>query len=180
MRFFLCVLAGLGMLACSHPENKYSMNEPLKSFLNNDLKNISINYTTIEVANHKTFEGLQKEFAPEGQELGSVSGSVQTGWKESWRVIAYMEGDPFFMDMADNKIYTSLQGEGTWEPEFICSSVQGFERILRKLKELSVNRSNPRDFESHPLSEQEMNDFVQTIKENGGESDFWTMLIEGN
>ncbi|MEY8348072.1 hypothetical protein AALF16_07090 [Bacillus cereus] len=60
----------------------------------------------------------------------SLIGNEEGDWKDSWFVIGYEElmGDPFFVDVKDEKfpVYTAEHGTGTWEPLLHSDSLEEF------------------------------------------------------
>lgn len=92
------------------------------------------------------FQALTLYAAPEleraqvgfrGTRPGDDSFVAPHGWRRSWLVIAYDNGDPYFLDVAkctpdgDCPVWTAMHGTGTWEPTLAASSLAQFLRILR-------------------------------------------------
>ena len=116
------------------------MNSELEAFLKNGYKTIYINYTEFEIANTTSFKGLQ-----EGYRLNSKSGKSLVAnnpgdWKESWYVVGSLAGDPVFVDIKDNTVYTAMRGTGSWDEEKICNSLSDFKTLLDNLVLISKGR----------------------------------------
>ena len=92
------------------------------------------------------FQALTLYAAPEleraqvdfrGTRLGDESFVAPHGWRRSWVVIAFDNGDPYFLDVSkqtpdgDCPVWTAMHGTGTWEPVLAASSLAQFLQILR-------------------------------------------------
>lgn len=68
-------------------------------------------------------------------ELGkSLSGENVGQWRATWCVIAIDTelGDPYFIDLSDQKlpVYTGFYGESGWQIDSVSSSLEGFLQCL--------------------------------------------------
>lgn len=65
------------------------------------------------------------------------------------------------------------------EPDYISSSIDNFIQIMIKLKELSIDRETPIEFEQNPISDQEKNEFLKQIRCSNLDCDmqFWEELF---
>ena len=92
------------------------------------------------------FQALTLYAAPEleraqvgfrGARPGDESFVAPHSWRRNWVVIAYDNGDPYFLDVGkqnpdgDGPVWTAMHGTGTWEPTLAASSLAQFLRILR-------------------------------------------------
>ena len=67
-----------------------------------------------------------------GMRPGDDSFVAPHGWRRTWIVIAYDNGDPYFIDTAkplpdgECPIWMAMHGTGTWEPRLVASSLAQF------------------------------------------------------
>ena len=99
-------------------------------------KSVSIGYNGIDLVNEKDVEKIQIGYSihPNGR---SLIGTKNGDWMEEWVVIGNDSscGDPIFIDTSNPDLpdYTAPHGEGRWDPDLICSTYNGFLKIIEKL-----------------------------------------------
>jgi hypothetical protein len=80
----------------------------------------------------------------EGQ---SLIGDKKGDWRGHWVIIGYAEqcGDPIFIDKsaANFPVYTAVHGEGSWSPEQIAASLDGFSKALSTVARIARGRESP-------------------------------------
>jgi hypothetical protein len=130
---------------------------------------VSIGYSSIHLAPVKELEAAQQGYSivPEGDE---------TDWREEWVVVGYegMCGDPIFIDTDDDEypVYTAEHGMGEWSPRLIAFTFRHFVQILEKLRVLARGRSNPMELERHPITERDLESFMEFIRRDSPDVDF--------
>ena len=141
------------------------------------LDSVSIGYASIDLAPIGEIEALQQGYSiiPAGQ---------TTDWHDEWLVIGTegLCGDPIFIDTSDVSfpVYTAAHGMGEWSPQLIASSFQHFIQILQRLQELARGRATPVQMEGHPLSPNERQSFIDSIRHDSSDVDitFWETICE--
>ena len=140
------------------------------------LDRVSIGYGSIELVPLIEISSAQQGYVDRSGEGG--------GWQPEWLVIGHegLCGDPLFIDTDDDDlpVYTAEHGTGAWQPRLIAFSFRHFGQILERLKHLSHGRSNPVEFERHPISAGERVSFMQFIRRDSPDVDFgfWESLLE--
>jgi len=106
-------------------------------------------------------------------------------WQPEWIVIGYetAEGDPIILDTsaADLQIKTALHGEGSWDPFPIARSLSTFGEALKAIKAAAVGREDPVSLDDNPLSEEEGEAILESIRKANGDEinmEFWGLLLE--
>jgi hypothetical protein len=154
------------------------MNQKLEDFLINDYKTISINYADLEIANASSFEKLQDGYRVNGLTKNSLLGKKPGDWKNEWYVIGSLEGNPIFIDVTDNTVYTASHGMGDWEEEKICDTLGDFKKLLDQLKSLAIGRENPVAFEKNPISKKDLMLYLSIIRKIEADEFFWMQFVE--
>ena len=154
------------------------MTQELKDFLKNEYNTISINYSDFEIANSSSFEGLQEGYRLNSQLKESFIGTNPGDWKDQWYVIGYLAGDPVFVDISDNAVYTSQHGTGSWDEGKICESLDDFKKLLDQLRLISINRENPVKFDKNPITKKDLAWYVSTIAKTNSEQNFWMQFVK--
>jgi hypothetical protein len=154
------------------------MNKELEHFLNNKYKTISINYSEFVIANTASFNDLQEGYRLNSKTGKSFVGKKRGDWKEEWYVIGFLEGDPVFVDINDNIIYTAAHGMGTWEEQKICNSLDDYKALLDALKKIAKGREYPIRFQKNPLTREELESYSTLISNRKADPDFWLLFVE--
>lgn len=100
--------------------------EALRSALGDERRTIKAKGTRFETATADELGRLQlgHRVHPNGRDL---TGRKDGDWLPTWIVIANDEdaGDPLFVDVADDDlpVYTSMHGQGYWEPDQVAGSL---------------------------------------------------------
>ncbi|MCF2874398.1 MULTISPECIES: hypothetical protein [unclassified Tenacibaculum] len=156
--------------------------EELKKEIENLKSNsLSIGYNELTFATNENLADFQLGYSvdPEGE---SLIGEEEGDWNKDWVVISLDElGEPHFVDLKTEKVYTAMHGEGDWNPDLIAISVSKYFEIINFLKKLSKNRDNPSDLEENPISQNEIEEFEKLIEEiNNGRVEFyeWENWVE--
>jgi hypothetical protein len=133
---------------------------------NLDFEEIEIGFSGIQLFKpEELMEGQEGyAFTTQGQ---SLVGSEPGDWRKDWLVIGYETGcgDPFFaLDEDPHPVFTAMHGQGSWSPDLVAPSLRSFGECLLILKQFAQSRSAPADWEKHPPSEAEQEQFVSAIK----------------
>ena len=114
----------------------------------------------------------------EGESICSEHG----GWRPQWIAIGHNTslGDPIILDTDALRILTAPHGEGSWDPEVIATSIEGFAVALSAIHRASSGRENPVQLEANPLPAVERQAVLDEIeKANPGmTSAFWELMLE--
>lgn len=155
--------------------------EQLKNELNKlSLSNISIGYIELQFAKGENLADLQIGYRV-NDKGESLIGTKNGDWQQDWFVIGQDDmGDPIFISLQSEKIFTAAHGEGDWEAILIANNLNELKRIVNKLEILGRNRSNPDDLESHPFNENEIHDFETFLSNLPGDIEtwFWSNFLE--
>jgi len=154
------------------------MNKELEEFLSNDFKTISINYTEFDIANSSSFKDLQEGYRLNSDLGESFIGVSPGNWKEDWYVVGFLAGDPIFVDVKDNKIYTAMHGAGSWEEERICNSLTDFKTLLDNLMQISKEREYPVKFEKKKKKKKELALYLSVVSRTNAGQDFWLQFVQ--
>ena len=148
--------------------------EKIISFLR-ECENISIGFNEMNFFSAGNFDDGQIGFSIDTE--GNSSATGQTGsWKEEWIVIGNDNlGDPIFVDSSDIclPVYSSQHGQDEWDATLIADSLDSFKSILADLKGLSFGRQSPSEIEENPIPENELKDFLNTVKRNNDYIEIW-------
>ncbi len=116
-----------------------------------------------------------------GTRPGDNSFVAPHGWRRSWIVIAYDNGDPYFVDTAKTlpdgecQILTAMHGTGTWEPRLAASSLGQFLRILRVWARIVVPHYDPQN-PDEPLDDAHLRRLTGEIAQiDAAAADHWTI-----
>jgi hypothetical protein len=143
---------------------------------------VSLGSTTIRVYRSSELASGQVGYSisPTGEVL---SGDRDGEWSRLWLVIGYDEacGDPIFIDRAEEgyPVYTAMPGKGRWEPRPIAVSLAAFAQALSAVAAVAGGRENPVALEKHPLTQQEKEVALATIRRHNPKLDlgFWEALL---
>lgn len=118
---------------------------------------------------------------PDGKRL---SGDAAGHWRSSWLVIGYDTGlgDPIFADTSAPllPVFTAMQGEGTWNPKPIATSMEAFRKILLEFGRISESRQTPAAAERNQLTLAQREAFLEQVAQiNEGqiEPEFWEAMF---
>jgi hypothetical protein len=158
--------------------------EKIKLFLNSTIS-ISIGYNEISFLSADMLDEGQVGYRidPNGNSL--ITGN-EGDWKEEWLVIAYDAslGDPIFVDTKSDSlsIFTAAIGQEIWEPVLVADSLDNFNKIILRLKDVSLKRTNPVELEANPITEKERQDFLSEIETKNPNSEiwFWETFLEND
>lgn len=135
------------------------------------------------------FQALTLYAAPEleraqvgfrGTRPGDDSFVAPHGWRRSWLVIAYDNGDPYFLDVAkhtsegDCPVWTAMHGTGTWEPTLAASSLSQFIRILRVWAHYVVPHYDPQN-PDEPLDDAHLRRMTSEIEQIDSTTEHWIL-----
>jgi hypothetical protein len=103
------------------------------------------------------------------------------GWRRGWVVIAYDNGDPYFLDVSkgpaggDPPVWTAMHGTGTWEPRLAASSLAQFLQILRVWARIVVPQYDPQN-PDEPLDDAHLRRLTTEITQiDAAAADHWTI-----
>jgi hypothetical protein len=155
----------------------------IKLAKSNTIRNISLGYDDIYLFD---IDNIKKEQV--GYSIDPNGNSLITGeegsWKANWLVIGFNEnvGDPYFVDtsLEGFPVYTSMHGEGIWDPTMISDSYKNFIEILNYIQKLSGGRENPVAIEANPLPNEEVDNLISKIETQNIKSEiwYWESLLE--
>jgi len=154
------------------------MHPELEQFLANDLARISIGYQEIEVANSTTFNAFQHGYRINPVKKKSLIGKKSGDWKESWFVVASIEGDPVFFQETDLAVYTAMHGQGEWEESKVCTSLGALTSLLNQLKKISINRESPVALEKNPITRNELKEYFKLVSQKSDNRGFWELFVD--
>lgn len=116
-----------------------------------------------------------------GMRPGDDSFVAPHGWRRTWIVIAYDNGDPYFIDNAkplpegECQIWMAMHGTGNWEPRLVASSLGQFLRILRVWARIVVShydQQNP----DEPLDDAHLRRLTSEITQiDADAAEHWTI-----
>jgi hypothetical protein len=146
---------------------------------------VSFGCSTIRVYRPRELASGQVGYSisPTGE---SLSGDKNGNWRKTWLVIGYDEtcGDPIFIDTAEEgyPVYTSLIGQGRWDPQRIAVSLVAFARSLSAVAAIAQGREHPVALENRPLTPREKDATLATIRQHNPRLDigFWENLLSNS
>jgi hypothetical protein len=116
--------------------------------------------------------------SPDGDSLCGAEGK----WQKEWLAIGHetAAGDPVLLDVETMRVMTAAHGEGTWDPEPIAVSLEGFGSALSVFRELAVGRENPVQLEARPLTDKERETASSRIIQANPDVVvfFWDLLLQ--
>ena len=138
-------------------------------------QNLSLGYRELNFIRMEEFDELQIGYRidPNGKSLISKK---KGAWRDEWFVIATDEmGDPVIVDTKsfNNTIYTSEHGQGKWELTCIADNILNFIQIIKRLEEISINRSNPVGLEENPILDHEKEELLKMITDTNKNVELW-------
>lgn len=114
-----------------------------------------------------------------GTRPGNDSFVAPHGWRRSWIVIAFDNGDPYFLDTAkatsdgECAIWTAMHGTGTWEPRLAASSLAQFLQVLRVWARIVVSHYDPEN-PDEPLDDAHLRRLTSEITQvDAAATDHW-------
>jgi hypothetical protein len=143
---------------------------------------VSFGCTTIRIYRPSELASGQVGYSisPTGEVL---SGDNNGDWRRSWLAVGYDEtcGDPIFIDRAEEgyPVYTAATGNGCWNHQRIAVSLAAFAQALSAVAAAAQGRENPVALEKHPLTQQEKEAALATIRRHNPKLDlgFWEGLL---
>ena len=124
-------------------------------------------------------EGAQVGFR--GTKPGDESFIAPHSWHRAWVVIAFDNGDPYFIDLTkvradgETPIWTAMHGTGTWEPRLAASSLGQFLRILRVWTHYVVPHHDPQN-PDEPLDDAQLRRLTNEINQiDAAAAEHWTL-----
>ena len=135
------------------------------------------------------FQALTLYAAPEleraqvnfrGTRPGDESFVAPHGWRRSWVVIAYDNGDPYFLDVSKQTpdgecpVWTAMHGTGTWEPSLAASSLAQFLRILRVWVHYVVPHYDPQN-PDEPLDDAHLRRMTSELNQIDTTTEHWVI-----
>jgi len=115
-----------------------------------------------------------------GTRPGDESFVAPHGWHRGWVVIAYDNGDPYFLDVSkqtpegDYPVWTAMHGTGTWEPSLAASSLTQFVRILRVWVHYVVPHYDPQN-PDEPLDDAHLRRMASELNQIDTTTDHWLL-----
>jgi len=115
-----------------------------------------------------------------GTRPGDESFVAPHGWRRSWVVIAYDNGDPYFLDVSkqtpdgDCPVWTAMHGTGTWEPSLAASSLAQFLRILRVWVHYVVPHYDPQN-PDEPLDDAHLRRMTSELNQIDTTTEHWVI-----
>lgn len=102
-------------------------------------------FTGFAIESEDNFEEAQVGYRTHlnGEDLiGSGAGD----WQQTWYVIGRdtIVGDPFFVDLGSEglAVYTAIHGTGSWEPDLVSTSLEGYISAVQFLQQKSGQDSD--------------------------------------
>jgi hypothetical protein len=141
---------------------------------------ISIGYSEICFVRSSNFDRNQIGYRidPNGISLIGAEGY----WLKEWYVIAWDDlGDPIFINLDNNRVYTAIHGAGSWDPICIADSFDDYENIIQELNHIAFKRDNPVALKNNPISISIKEKFLNLIAKHNLNSDhlYWKLKIGG-
>lgn len=116
-----------------------------------------------------------------GTKPGNDSFVAPHGWRRTWIVIAYDNGDPYFIDTTRTTstgevvVWSAMQGTGTWEPHLAASSLGQFLRLLRVWAHYLVPHHDPQN-PDEPLDDAQLRRLNNEINQIDAEAaEHWAL-----
>lgn len=116
-----------------------------------------------------------------GTKPGDATFVAPHGWRRTWIVIAYDNGDPYFIDTSkttpagEAPVWSAMQGTGTWEPHLAASSLAQFLRLLRVWAHYVVPHHDPQN-PDEPLDDAQIRRLNAEITQiDADAADHWTL-----
>lgn len=138
----------------------------------------------IDLCGPDELERAQVGYAVEEDGKSLVSGEPGA-WQADWMAIGYETsfGDVIFASrMAPHPVFTSVHGEGAWEPRAIAPSLEAFGACLEAFRLYATDRGSPGEVEDNPPSAAERAAFLDAVQRHtqGSESamEFWMLTAE--
>jgi len=134
-----------------------------------------------ELIVHSAPELEQAQVGFRGMRLGDDSLVAPHGWRRAWIVIAYDNGDPYFIDTSKSlpegecQIWVAMHGTGNWEPRLAASSLGQFLRILRVWARIVVSHYDPQN-PDEPLDDAHLRRLTSEITQiDADAANHWTI-----
>lgn len=149
------------------------------------VKSVSFGYTGIHIYQSEELKDVQVGYSISLNGDSLIDG-VPGSWQKNWIVVGCEElcGDPIFADVSseDCPVYTAMHGEGSWTPNLIADSIEGFAKALESVATIASNRATPVELEKNPLSIPELNEVLDKIQRNNPTADinFWQEFLSTN
>lgn len=144
---------------------------------------VSLGYAGITLYDIKELEKAQMGYSIDDKG-NSLVGDSPGDWNKNWLVIGSDDlcGDPIFIDMNNESfpVYTTMHGEGNWEPDLISISFSNFIKALGYIKDVSIGRENPVELKKNPIDSRDFERIIKLIaNENKGVSlNYWEMWLK--
>ncbi|MBL8022238.1 MAG: hypothetical protein JNM27_21360 [Leptospirales bacterium] len=153
----------------------------IKAVDNLPLNSVSLGYSEIILFKSTELAQRQVGYRSHGLTGESLLGENDGDWLAEWFVIGYdsLCGDPFLVDTSDSKlpVLNAMHGEGSWNPDIVSTTFDGFSEALLVLEKLAKGREHPVGLESNPISEKERTRFLaQVARLAGTESNYWSLI----
>lgn len=151
----------------------------IKSFIQSII-DLSIGYRDI---NFIILEELER---PDVQSAFDIINTSLTAeqikeWPPEWILIAFTDlGDPICIDsFSPSMCVLTVPPSGAGEPYIIADSLRNFKLILQLLKKVSINRDCPTNLEANPIFQDELENVLDTIKQQNPfcEMHFWGSFL---
>lgn len=124
-----------------------------------------------ELIDPDALDEMQLGYRVDGGTGQDITGTGDGDWHPDWYAIAHDAGDPYFVNISEADkafpVYTAEHGTGTWEPEEVCLSVDGFAKTLTLIDKASSDGPIP------------VNKMMKKIAQYTSYPDFWRDYIEG-
>ena len=142
---------------------------------------ILLGYRELHFVQSKSIDKQQVGYRIDLKEYSLISENGK--WKTDWYRIAWDDlGDPHFIDLSSGNIYTAVLELDAWSPRCIATSFEAYEKILNRLKEISIGREYPRSFKNNPVPLNEVEKFKMEIQQENKDIDidYWELFLLEN
>jgi hypothetical protein len=144
-------------------------------------KKITFGYNELNLAKQDDFDKWQEGYRHKAGGENLIS-ETEGHWQDDWYVIATDSiGDPHFVDIKQDKVFTAVHGEGEWYPVPIADNLAHYIEILDTLKGFSSGRETPEKLEKNPLSGEQMDelmDILHSKTEEDEEYHYWEYWLD--
>ncbi len=113
----------------------------------------------------------------------SLTGHGPGDWREEWVVVGNEQtcGDPIFVDTSGKllPVFTAMHGVGSWDPQIVAKSYDGFLQIIERFSKVAIGREHPVALEAKPMTRAEFDEFMAFASAHSGADDntFWGLLV---
>ena len=148
--------------------------DKVKKFLS-ETKDISLGYNEINFVDTDNLDEAQIGYSVDTNSNSLISDN-DGDWKKEWIVIASDQlGDPIIVDTNTSEltILSASNGEGDWETFTIADTLDTFKNIISLLRDISKDRTNPKEIEKNPISENDKQNILTKIESKNPDTEIW-------